>query len=116
MEISRRSALALAAGVGLVAVPATSAQAAYYNQYETVAGIPSAHECTAAQGFGAGSTYLYSVKIGLDDTRSWIYRTTKNNGSTMITTDGTDDQPDNPWLGQASDTTLDAVAGEYHRS
>src|SRR5699024_12736304 len=60
------------------------AQAAYYNQYETIAGIPSAHECTAAQGFAAGSTYLNSVKIGLDDTRSLIYRTNKNTGSTVI--------------------------------
>ena len=114
MKISRRSALVLAAGVGLFAVPATSAQAAYYNQYETVAGIPSAHECTAAQGFAAGSTYLYSVKIGLDDTRSLIYRTNKNTGSTVIMTNGTDDLPYNAWLGHANDMTLVTIDGEYH--
>ena len=91
MDISRRSALVLAAGVGLVAVPATSAQAAYYNEYETIAGIPTAHECTAAQAFGAGTTYLYSVTIGRDDTRALIYRTNRNTGSTVIMTNGTDD-------------------------
>src|SRR5690625_7587512 len=98
MEISRRSALALAAGVGLVAVPATSAQAAYYNQYETIAGISSAQECTAAQGFAAGSTYLYSLKIGLDDTRSLIYRTYNNICYTVILTYVIDDLPYNFWL------------------
>ena len=114
MEISRRSALVLAAGVGLVAVPATSAQAAYYNEYETIAGLPTAHECTAAQGFAAGSTYLYSVKIGLDDTRSLIYRTNKNTGSTVIMTNGTGDSPYNSWLGHANDMTLVTIDGDYH--
>lgn len=114
MEISRRSALVLAAGVGLVAVPATSAQAAYYNEYETIAGIPTAHDCTAAQGFAAGSTYLYSVKIGLDDTRSLIYRTNKNTGSTVIMTNGTDDAPYNSWLGHANDMALVTIDGDYH--
>lgn len=114
MDISRRSALVLAAGVGLVALPATSAQAAYYNEYDTIAGIPTAHECTAAQGFAAGSTYLYSVKIGRDDTRSLIYRTNRNTGSTVIMTNGTDSSPYNPWLGHANDMALVTIDGDYH--
>ncbi|WP_277051476.1 hypothetical protein [Ruania albidiflava] len=114
MEISRRSALVLAAGVGLVAVPATSAQAAYYNQYETIAGIPTAHECTAAQAFGAGTTYLYSVKIGRDDSRALIYRTNRNTGSTVIMTNGTDDSPYNSWLGHANDLAVLSIDGDYH--
>ena len=114
MDISRRSALVLAAGVGLVAVPATSAQAAYYNEYETIAGIPTAHECTAAQAFGAGTTYLYSVKIGRDDTRALIYRTNRNTGSTVIMTNGTDDSPYNSWLGHANDLAVLSLDGDYH--
>lgn len=114
MEISRRSALVLAAGVGLAAVPASSAQAAYYNQYETIAGIPTAHECTAAQAFGAGTTYLYSVKIGRDDTRALIYRTNRNTGSTVIMTNGTDDSPYNSWLGHANDLAVLSIDGDYH--
>lgn len=114
MEITRRSALILAAGVGLATVPAGSAQAAYYNDYETIARIPNAHGCTAAQGFAAGGTYLYSVKIRSDDARAIIYRTNRTTGATEIMTNGTDGVAYNSWLGHANDMTLATIDGEYY--
>lgn len=77
---TRRTFLAAAvAGVAIGSAPA--AQAAYYNTYSDIAGTPTAYECTGAQAFAAGSTYLYSVtNRSSDDGRAIIHRVTRAPG------------------------------------
>jgi hypothetical protein len=51
-----------------------AAQAAYYNTYTDIASTPNTSCCTGAQGFAAGTTYLYSIKnhTNYDDVSGWV--------------------------------------------
>lgn len=95
--------------------PAVAAQAAYYNTYADIAGTPDLSCCTGAQGFAAGSTYLYSVKNHTDvDDVAAIYRVNKTTGDRVLMTNGTDGGTTNTWLGHGNDMTIVDIDGEHH--
>ncbi|EAP98802.1 hypothetical protein JNB_01500 [Janibacter sp. HTCC2649] len=102
------------AGVALGAAPA--AQAAYYNTYSDIASTPTAYECTGAQAFAAGSTYLYSVKNRTtDDGRAIIYRVNRTTGAKEIMTNtaGTDSKYISG-LGHANDMSIVDINAVHH--
>jgi len=104
----------LAGAIGLVVATAPAAQAAYYNTYSTVAGTPDSNGTTAAQGFAAGSTYLYGIKIKKDDSRAVIYRVDKSTGKRELMYNATDRRGYNTWLGHANDMTIVDIDGRHH--
>ncbi|WP_436535872.1 hypothetical protein [Actinoplanes sp. HUAS TT8] len=95
--------------------PAVAAQAAYYNTYADIASIPDTACCTGAQGFAAGSTYLYSIKnhTNYDDVAA-IYRVNKTTGDRVLMTNGTDGGTTNTWLGHGNDITIVDIDGQHH--
>src|SRR6185503_10442443 len=87
----------------------------YYNTYSDIADTPNVNGCTGAQGFAAGSTYLYSIKnrTGSDDL-AVIYRVNKTTGDRVLMTNGTDGGATNPWLGHGNDMTIVDIDGAHH--
>ncbi len=114
MNTRARLTALLAGAFGIVVATGPAAQAAYYNTYTTVAGIPDSNSTTAAQGFAAGSTYLYSIKIKSDDSRAVIYRVDKNTGKRDLMYNATDKRGYNTWLGHANDMTIVDIDGRHH--
>ncbi|MDI1462864.1 hypothetical protein QEZ54_17960 [Catellatospora sp. KI3] len=114
MRVGGRLAMAAAMILGLLAVP-QAAQAAYYNTYSDIASTPDTGCCTGAQGFAAGSTYLYSIKnhTNYDDV-SVIYRVHKTTGERVLMTNGTSGGTTNTWLGHANDMTIVDIDGQHH--
>ncbi|MEV0719605.1 hypothetical protein [Asanoa sp. NPDC050611] len=101
--------------LGLLALPANPAQAAYYNTYTDIASTPNTSCCTGVQGFAAGSTYLYSIKNHTNyDDLSVIYRVHKTTGERVLMTNGTNNTSTNPWLGHANDITIVDIDGAHH--
>jgi len=100
---------------GVVALTESPALAAYYNTYSDIADTPDTNGCTGAQGFAAGSTYLYSIKnrTGSDDL-SVIYRVNKTTGDRVLMTNGTSGGVTNPWLGHGNDMTIVDIDGAHH--
>jgi hypothetical protein len=102
-----------AAALALVATTGAAANAAYYNSYTTVAPIPQSAGITGMQGFAAGSTYLYSIKIDSNPPagtapNSMIYRTDKDTGATQVMQNVQNSTAisTNPWLQHANDVAL----------
>jgi hypothetical protein len=95
--------------------PAVAAQAAYYNSYADIAATPDTNGCSGVQGFGAGSTYLYSIKNHTNfDDLAVIYRVNKTTGERVLMQNGTDNTPTNPWLGHANDMSIVDIDGQHH--
>ncbi|WP_027346943.1 hypothetical protein [Hamadaea tsunoensis] len=115
MRFGRRLTLAIVMIVGLLVVPGQAAQAAYYNTYTDIASTPNTSCCTGAQGFAAGSTYLYSIKNHTDyDDLAVIYRVNKTTGDRVLMTNGTNGGTTNTWLGHANDMTIVDIDGQHH--
>ena len=91
-----------------------TARAAYYNTYTTVATLPNANSCYAAQGFDTGSTYAYSAKTNSDDTKAVIYRTNKSDGTTTLMTNGDNGTTYATYLGHPNDLVLSGINGGYY--
>ncbi|MFC3990999.1 hypothetical protein [Actinoplanes siamensis] len=115
MLISRAAVVCGLAAAMVTGAPAVAAQAAYYNTYTDIASTPDTSCCTGAQGFAAGSTYLYSIKnhTNYDDT-AVIYRINKNTGERVLMTNGTDSTSTNTWLGHGNDITIVDIDGQHH--
>jgi hypothetical protein len=112
------SRAAMACGLAAAMViggPAAAAHAAYYNTYTDIAGTPDTSCCTGAQGFAAGTTYLYSIKnhTGADDIAA-IYRVNKTTGERVVMKNGTDNTSTNTWLGHGNDMTIVDIDGQHH--
>lgn len=103
-----------ALAVSLVLVSGAAAQAAYYNEYSDVGSTPDTAGTTATQGFAAGSTYLYSVKIRGAEDRAVIYRVNKDTGAREVMRNGTDQASYNTWLGHANDMQIVDIDGAHH--
>jgi hypothetical protein len=115
MRFSGRLAVMTAIVMGFVVLFGPAAQAAYYNGYSTVASTPDAYDCTGAQGFAAGSTYLYSIKNRTsDDGRAVIYRVNKTTGEKVVMTNTASDVKYTSWLGHANDMTIVDINGEHY--
>lgn len=114
MAARARAGLLAVTVAGVLLGTSSPAQAAYYNEYTTIAETPDSNGATAAQAFAAGSTYLYSVKTTGDDARSVIYRVDKTTGARVLMTNGTDRTSSNPWLGHAYDMTISDIHGRHH--
>lgn len=114
MKTLARATVLVAMVVGVLLGTGPSAQAAYYNEYTTIVETPDSNGCTAAQGFAAGSTYLYSVKTRSDDSTAVIYRVNKTTGAREVMTNGTDKRSYNTWLGHANDMTISDINGVHH--
>jgi hypothetical protein len=115
MRVGRRLVIMAPVIAGVVALTESPALAAYYNTYSDIADTPDTNGCTGAQGFAAGSTYLYSVKnrTGSDDL-SVIYRVNKATGDRVLMTNGTSGGVTNPWLGHGNDMTIVDIDGAHH--
>lgn len=100
---------------GVVALTESPALADYHNTYSDIAGTPDTNGCTGAQGFAAGSTYLYSIKnrTGSDDL-AVIYRVDRTTGDRVLMTNGTNGGVTNPWLGHGNDMTIVDIDGAHH--
>ncbi|GAA3784202.1 hypothetical protein GCM10022225_85110 [Plantactinospora mayteni] len=115
MRFARRLTILVAMVLSFLVLSGNAAQAAYYNTYSDIASIPNTSCCTGAQGFAAGSTYLYSIKnrTNYDDT-SVIYRVHKTTGARVLMTNGTNNTSTNPWLGHGNDMTIVDIDGQHH--
>ncbi|MDR0266609.1 hypothetical protein [Paenibacillus sp.] len=91
-----------------------TANAAYYNTYNTVATLDNANNCYAAQGFAVGSTYAYSAKVNSDNTKAVIYRTKMSDGTTTLMTNGDNGSTYATYLGHANDLVLSTIDGNYY--
>jgi hypothetical protein len=109
---SKRALVLLSVCVGLLSPVA--AEAAYYNTYTNVAALGNPNSCYSTQGFDAGSSYTYSVKINGDDTKASIYRTAMSDGTTTLMTNGDNGTTYITSLGHANDITLKTINGEYY--
>jgi hypothetical protein len=116
MRVSTRLAIVVALVSGLVGLTTPTATAAYYNTYSDVASTPDASGATAAQGFAAGSTYLYSIKTrsSNNDDRSVIYRVNKSTGARVVMKNASNGSSYNTWLGHANDMTIVDIDGKHH--
>lgn len=115
MRILSRLAVLLALVVGLAVLPGPAAHAAYYNTYADIASTPDTSGTTGAQGFAAGSTYLYSIKNrSSDDGRAVIYRVNKKTGAKVVMRNGTDKRAYNTWLGHANDMSIVDIDGKHY--
>jgi hypothetical protein len=115
VRVGKRLAIVVAMVLGLLALPLSAAQAAYYNTYTDIASTPNTSCCAGVQGFAAGATYLYSIKNHTNfDDLSVIYRVNKTTGDTVLMTNGTNNTSTNPWLGHANDMTIVDIDGQHH--
>jgi hypothetical protein len=116
VRVRSRLVSLVAVVLALAVVVAPAADAGYYNEYSDVASTPDSNGATAAQGFAAGSTYLYSVKTrsSKDDDRSVIYRVNRKTGATKVMHNGTDGRAYNTWLGHANDMTIVDIDGKHY--
>ncbi|MEE6305871.1 hypothetical protein V1634_03355 [Plantactinospora veratri] len=115
MQFGKRLTVLVTLVLGSLVLSGSPAQAAYYNTYTTIASTPNTSCCTGAQGFAAGSTYLYSIKnrTNYDDT-SVIYRIHKTTGARVLMTNGTNGGTTNPWLGHGNDMTIVDIDAQHH--
>ncbi|MGX7676332.1 hypothetical protein [Plantactinospora sp. DSM 117369] len=115
MRFARRLTVLVAMVLSFLVLSGNAAQAAYYNTYTDIASTPNTSCCTGAQGFAAGSTYLYSIKnrTNYDDV-SVIYRVHKTTGARVLMTNGTNNTSTNPWLGHGNDMTIVDIDGQHH--
>lgn len=90
----------------------TMAAAVYYNSYTKIATIPNGNNCNRAQGFTAGSTYLYSAKINNDESKQVIYRTRQDDGTTVLMTNGDTNTTYTTYLGHANDLVTTNIGGD----
>lgn len=114
MRVGRRLVIMAPVIAGVVALTESPALAAYYNTYSDIADTPDTNDCTGAQGFAAGSTYLYSVKIRKANDLAVIYRVNKTTGDRVLMTNGTSGGVTNPWLGHGNDMTIVDIDGVHH--
>lgn len=115
MRFGRRLTILVAMVLGSLVLSGSPAQAAYYNTYSDIASTPNTSCCTGAQGFAAGSTYLYSIKnhTNYDDV-SVIYRVHKTTGERVLMTNGTNGGTTNTWLGHGNDMTIVDIDSQHH--
>lgn len=117
MRITTGSRLATMAAIALttVVVTAPAAHAAYYNTYSDIADTPDyGAGITGAQGFAAGSTYLYSIKTRTAENHdiAVIYRANKNGDSkASVMKNGDTGTNYTTWLGHANDMTIVGSGG-----
>ncbi|MEV0269497.1 hypothetical protein AB0H43_12010 [Hamadaea sp. NPDC050747] len=115
MRLGRRLAIVVGLVLGVLTLVGQPANAAYYNTYTTIAGLPNTSCCTGVQGFAAGSTYLYSVKNHTNyDDLAVIYRVNKSTGDRVLMTNGTNGGTTNTWLGHANDMTIVDIDSQHH--
>jgi len=114
MRVGRRLVIMAPVIAGVVALTESPALAAYYNTYSDIADIPDTDGCTSAQGFAAGTTYLYSIKKNKTDDLSVIYRVNKTTGDRVLMTNGTTGGVTNPWLGHGNDMASADIDGVHH--
>jgi hypothetical protein len=114
MRLGRLLSVLSAAIIGLLVLSGQPAHAAYYNTYTTLATLPDTSGATGVQGFAAGATYLYSVKVRTANDLSAIYRVNKNTGARVLMTNGTNGTTTNTWLGHANDITIIDIDGQHH--
>lgn len=116
MRIGSRLVALVAIALGLVVATGPAANAAYYNEYSDVASTPDTSGATGAQGFAAGSTYLYSIKTRTsnNDDISVIYRVNKSTGAREVMKNGTSNASYNTWLSHANDMTIVDIDGQHH--
>jgi hypothetical protein len=92
-----------------------SASTGYFNTYTTVATLGNANGLTVSEGFAAGTSYTYSVKINGAENKADIYRTRMSDGSVALMTNG-DNKGSSyvTYLGHANDVVLTSNAGNYY--
>ena len=112
-------ALSVLSCTGLNAASAQAAAAStstgYFSTYTTKATLGNANGCYTSEGFAAGSSYTYSVKINGDENKADIYRTRMSDGSTALMKNG--DKKGSTYvtyLGHANDVVLTSNAGNYY--
>ena len=110
-NIHRKTFRYIAVVLCLVCLATTTAFAAYYNSYTKIATIPNGNGCNRAQGFTAGSTYLYSAKINDDESKQVIYRTRQDDGTTVLMTNGDTGTTYTTYLGHANDMVTANING-----
>ena len=84
--------LCIASVAGFIpALPeSTTAEAAVYTSYTTIAKVPTQSPCTAMQGMDVDGTYVYCAKVNSDDTSCVIARVHKDSGAlTWLTNSAT---------------------------
>lgn len=106
MQFGRRLTIVAAMVLGFVVLSQPAAQAAYYSTYSDIASTPDTSSCTGAQGFAAGSTYLYSIKVRKANDRAVIYRVNKSTGAKKVMKNTASNVPYTSWLGHANDMTI----------
>ena len=89
----------------------TTAFAAYYNSYTKIATIPNGNGCNRAQGFTAGSTYVYTAKINDSESKQVIYRTKQSDGTTELMTNSSTGNTYITSLGHANDLVTTNING-----
>ena len=115
MRFSGRLAALVTMILGFVIVSGPAAQAAYYNEYTDIASTPDKYGTSGAQGFAAGSTYLYSIKNRTSDNgRAVIYRVNKSTGAKTIMKNTASDVYYTSWLGHANDMTIVGIGGKTY--
>ena len=96
------------------ALLSVTAYAAYYNTYTKLATIPNGEGCNRAQGFAAGSSYIYSAKCNDNESKQVIYRTRISDGTTTLMTNGDTGGKYIASLGHANDMDTCTIDGKYH--
>lgn len=91
-----------------------TAYAAYYNTYTKLATIPNGEGCNRAQGFAAGSSYIYTAKCNDNESKQVIYRTKISDGKTTLMTNGDTGEKYTTTLGHANDMDTCTIDGKYH--
>lgn len=115
MRFSGRIAALVTMILGFVILSGPAAQAAYFNDYTTKASTPDKYGTSGAQGFAAGSTYLYSIKNRTSDNgRAIIYRVNKSTGAKTIMKNTASDVYYTSWLGHANDMTIVGIGGKTY--
>ena len=114
MRLLNRFAFLFALVTGLVVLAVPTARATTYNAFATIARTPDASGTTHTQGFAAGSTFLYSIKVNADETRSVIHRVNRSTGAAKIMTNGISNNPYVAGLGHANDIALADINGQHY--
>lgn len=119
-QFSGRLSGLVALVLGIVILTGPAAQAAYYNDYTTVAETPNTQDTTSAQGFATGPNFSYVVKVrSPENDKGVIYRVDNRSGALKLMTNGgtststSDDKLFTTALGHANDMTIVDINGEH---
>ncbi len=95
-----------------VGTTANAASLQYYKSYGNVATIKNRSKCASMQGIAVGSTYIYTIKIKTDNTKSFISKTNKNTGDTTVLTETATNSTYISYLGHANDMDVCSLDGK----